>query len=457
MVYHKGEMKMKEQTDVLVIGGSAAGLVAAMTAKSVHKDKKVVMIRREDKVMIPCGIPYIFGSLESSDANILPDQGLINLGVEIKLDNVISIDPILKKVSTEKGLEISYDKLILTTGSEPSKPEWLKGRNLENVFTIPKNKVYLDTLVQQLKTFKKVVVVGAGFIGVEVSDEINKRGIEVTLVEKQPHILALAFDQEIAIDAENVLKSRGVIVTTGVGIKEIQGEKKVSSVLLDNGEVIKTDAVILSIGYLPNAELAKKTGIHINDKGFIIVDEYLRTNLKDIYAAGDCAEKRDFATNRITTTMLASTACAEARVAALNLYKLSTIRKFKGTIGIYSTSIGEYAYGVAGLTEEAANKENFSYEAASFSGIDRHPGKLNQPHKQMVKLIVAKESGRVLGGSVIGGSSAGELINVIGFVIQAGMTVNDLLVSQIGTQPMLTASPAAYPLIKAAEAISKKL
>lgn len=448
---------MKEQTDVLVIGGSAAGLVAAMTAKSSYKDKKVVLIRKEEKVMIPCGIPYIFGTLESSDQNILPDQGLINLGVEIKIDTVINIDATHKVVTTDSGLHLSYDKLIIATGSMPTKPKWLKGRDLENVFTIPKNKVYLDQLVSKLEAFKKIIVVGAGFIGVELSDELNKKGYEVTLIEKEAHILALAFDEDIAIDAENVLKERGVNVLNGLGIKEIQGNQKVSHVLLDDGSSLEADAVILSMGYVPNAELAKASGVHINDKGFIIVDEYLRTSINDIFAAGDCAEKRDFSTNKISTTMLASTACAEARAAALNLYKISTVRKFKGTIGIYSTSIGNSAYGVAGLTETLANKENFSYVVGMFQGVDRHPGKLNNPHKQIVKLIVAKECGRIIGGSVLGGTSAGELINVIGFIIQAGMSVNDLLVSQIGTQPMLTASPAAYPLIKAAEMAVKKL
>lgn len=448
---------MKENTDILVIGGSAAGLVAAMTAKSNYKDKKVVLIRKEEKVMIPCGIPYIFGTLGSSDNNILPDGGLINLGVEIKVDTVISINTEEKTCLTLSGLTISYDKLILTTGSQPSKPAWLKGSELDNVFTIPKNKVYLDELTNQLNSFKHVTVVGAGFIGVEVSDELNKRGLKVSLIEKEAHILALAFDPDIAIGAETILKDRGVDVVVGLGIKEIQGAGKVSSVLLSDGSVLKTDAVILSMGYLPNANLAETSGIHINEKGFIIVDEYLRTSIKDVYAAGDCAEKRDFATNKISTTMLASTACAEARVAALNLYKISTVRKFRGTIGIYSTNIGDSSFGVAGLTEEAALKEGFNIVTGKFAGVDRHPGKLNNPHKQTVKLIVSKECGRILGGSVVGGVSAGELTNVIGFIIQGGMTISDMLVAQIGTHPMLTASPAAYPLIKAAEAAAKSL
>jgi len=448
---------MKNVTDVLVIGGSAAGLVAAMTAKSNHPDKRVVVIRKEEKVMIPCGIPYIFGTLEASDQNILPDGGLIKLGVEIIVDTVLNIDPKMKLCKTINHDAFNYDKLIIATGSMPSKPRWLKGADLEHVFTIPKDKTYLDALCEKISLLKRIVVVGAGFIGVEVSDELNKRDFDVVLLEKEKHILAAAFDTDIAMEAQTVLSERGVDIKCGLGIKEIVGNRKVSKVILEDDSEINADAVILSMGYNPNVSLAKDAGISLNDKGFIVVDQYLRTNIDDIYAVGDCAEKRDFMTNKISTTMLASTACAEARVAALNLYHISTVRKFVGTIGIYSTSIGDSAFGVAGLTEKLARSENFNYVAASFQGIDRHPGKLNHAHKQIVKLVVAKECGKIIGGSVVGGESAGELTNVLGFIIQSNMTVNDLLVSQIGTQPMLTASPAGYPLIKAAEIANKKL
>lgn len=357
----------------------------------------------------------------------------------------------------ENGNSISYDKLIIATGSQPFVPGWLKGADKKGVYTIPKNKVYLDQLMTELETCENVVVVGAGFIGVEMSDELNKSGKNITLVEIQDRILGAAFDEEVAKDAETKLSDRGVKILTGLGIQSIEGQDKVESVTLSNGETLKADAVILSMGYRPNVELAKEAGLKLNDFGFIDVDEYLRTSEKDIFAAGDCAGKRDFATNKLSRTMLASTACAEARVASLNLYNLSTFRSFKGTIGIYSTSIGETAYGVAGLTEGGAISEGFNVVTGAFTGMDRHPGKLAGAHKQTVKLVVSKDSGRIIGGEVIGGTSVGELINVIGFVVQCGMTLTDLLVAQIGTQPMLTASPAAYPLIKAAEIASRNL
>lgn len=445
------------KTDVLVIGGSAAGLVAALTVKSNNPEKSVMVVRKEEKVMIPCGIPYIFGTIGTSDKNILPDAGLLKLGVDIKIDEVTSIDTEKKVAQTISGEEITYEKLILGTGSMPSIPKWLKGTDLKNVFTIPKNKNYLDGFHKALENMKKIVIIGAGFIGVELADELNKKGYEVTIVEIQPRILGLAFDEEFATDAYEKLSSRGVVVKTSVGIKEILGDDKVTGALLDDGNIIESDAVVLSLGYRPNTDLAKEMGVELNELGFVKTDQYKRTTKPDIFAAGDCSEKRDFLTGKLSQTMLASTACAEARVAGLNLFALSTISTFRGTIGIYSTSIGDAAYGVAGLNEVAAKNEGFDVVSASFTGMDTHPGCLEHSQKQTVKLIVSKNNGKILGGEAMGGRSVGELTNVIGFAIQNNMTINDLLVSQIGTQPMLTASPAGYPLIKAAELIAKQL
>lgn len=447
----------KLRTDVLVIGGSAAGLVAAMTSKSKHPEKSVTMIRMEEQVMIPCGIPYIFGTLKATNGNVLPDAGLKNLGVDIVIDKVISINTDEKHVETAKGTKYYYEKLVVATGSTPFVPTWLVGSDLENVFTIPKNKQYLDIIMSKLSGFKNIATIGAGFIGVEVSDELKKADKNVSLIEIQSHILGEAFDKAAATEAEEILTSRGVNVFTGVGVKEILGNEKVESIKLSNGESMEVDAVILSVGYRPNVDLAKKAEIKINENGFIQVDEYMRTSVKDVFAVGDCAGKKDFATGKLTNIMLASTACAEARVAGMNLYKLSTLRSFKGTIGIYSTNIGDTSFGVAGLTERKAEQEGFEVVVGSFTGMDRHPGVLNNGHKQTVKLVVSKDSGLILGGEVVGGNSVGELINIIGFIIQSGMNVTELLVSQIGTQPMLTASPAAYPLIKAAEMVWKQL
>jgi NADPH-dependent 2,4-dienoyl-CoA reductase/sulfur reductase-like enzyme len=446
------------KTDVLVIGSSAAGLVAATTGKRIYTDKKVTVITQQEKTLIPCGIPYVFGSVGSTDNNILPAEKMFAANdIEIMYNDVLSIDRKNKSVKLENGEIVEYQKLVLGTGSLPIQPAWLEGFDLENVFTVPKNKVYLDEMHSKIANCKKIVTIGAGFIGVEISDELVKAGKEVTLVEKLPHILGLAFDEDISLKAEIILKERKVNILSGVGVKEILGTDKVEGVLLENGEKVDADAVILAMGYKPNSLLAENAGLTISDKGFIKVDEYMRTEDSDIFAVGDCAEKRDFVTRKPSPIMLASTACAEARIAGMNLFKLSAIKTFSGTISIFATAIGNTGFGVAGLTETIARQEGFDIVTGVFEGIDRHPGTLKDTHTQFVKLIVGKESGVILGGEVSGGLSIGELTNTIGIIIQNRMTINSLLTAQIGTHPLLTASPAGYPLIKAAENASSKI
>jgi pyruvate/2-oxoglutarate dehydrogenase complex dihydrolipoamide dehydrogenase (E3) component len=272
-----------------------------------------------------------------------------------------------------------------------------------------------------------------------------------------PHILDLAFDIELSEKIHEMITERGVNVITGCGIKKVTGNGKAESIELEDGQKLEMDAVILTMGYKPNSELARKSGISIDEDNFIAVDEYMRTHTQDIFAIGDCAQKRDFVTRRRVPTMLASTACAEARIAGMNLFNLHVVKTFSGTIAIYSTAIDTSGFGTAGLTEQRAIEEGIEVITGLFAGIDRHPGNLPNAHNQIVKLIAAKNSGVIIGGEVIGGLEAGELTNVIGLAIQNRMSVNSFLTMQIGTHPCLTASPAAYPLIKAAEIISNKL
>jgi len=445
-------------TDVLVIGGSAAGMVAALTGKSSWPGKKFILVKKNKEMMVPCGIPYIFGTLDSINQNLMPvDAMMEKAGIESLVDEVTSINPTEKNIRLASGETIVYDKLVIATGSTPVLPKWLAGSDRDNVFMIPKDKEYLAKMQEKLKDCRKITVLGAGFIGVEMSDELAKSGREVLLVEKLPEILSLAFDVELSRKIAGILTSRGVKIITGNGIKEIQGEGKVERVILENGDVIASDAVVISVGYNPNVGLASQAGIYVDESGFIAVDEYMRTHVKDIFAVGDCAQKRDFVTRARVNTMLASTACAEARIAGMNLFSLNVVKTFTGTIAIYSTAIGSTGFGTAGITEARAEQEGIDAVTATFEGVDRHPGNLPDAHKQIVKLIVARQSGVIIGGEVIAGTSAGELTNVIGLAIQNRMTINSLLTSQIGTHPCLTASPAGYPLIKAAEMIASKM
>ncbi|MFO7883792.1 MAG: FAD-dependent oxidoreductase [Desulfobacteraceae bacterium] len=451
------EVKKMTKTDVLVIGSSAAGLVAAVTGKASYPDKAFTVVRKEEKTLVPCGIPYFTGSKETMDSNVMPSETMFQTaGINLIIEEAVSLDREKKICTLKNNEEISFEKLIFATGSTPIRPRWLKGAELENVFVIPKDKVYLDQMKEKLKGKKKIIVIGAGFIGVELSDELCQDGMEVTLVEKLPHILGMAFDKDLAQVAAEKLSERGVAIKTGIGVKEVTGSDKATGVILENGDELKADAVFLSMGYRPNTDLAKESGMTLTPQGFIPVDEYMRTDNPDIFAAGDCAGKRDFFTGKPAMTMLASTACTEARIAGLNLFDLSAVKKTSGTIAVFSTAIGGTGFGAAGLTESRAVAEGFDVITAAFEGMDKHPGTLPGTMKQFVKLIAAKKSGIILGGEIIGGDSTGELTNVIGFIIQNRMDINALLTSQFGTHPLLTASPAGYPLFKAAEMLARK-
>ena len=445
-----------QETDVLVIGGSAAGIVAATTGKTFYPDKSFMLLRQEKQVMVPCGIPYIFGTLENSDQNIIPDAALTGAGIDLKIDAAVAVDQEKKTCTTADGSTIAFDKLVFATGSKPAVPQWLKGADQENVFIVPKNKEYLDEFRNKLMTFEKIVVLGGGFIGVEVADELNKAGKDVTIVEMLPFVLNLAFDEELASKAQDCLIERGVHVRSNVRVKELGGDGTVSCVILDGGETIDTDAVIVSTGYKPNVDLARDAGLEINPLGFIKVNEYMRTANTDFFAVGDCAEKHSFITRSQKGVMLASTACAEGRIAGMNLFKLSTLRAFNGNVSIFCTSIGETSFGAAGVTEALASERGFDVITGTFQGVDKHPGTLPGTKSQIIKLIAARDSGVVLGGEVIGGATTGEFTNLIGFMIQNKMTIDALLTAQIGTHPLLTASPTAYPLIKVAEIVAKK-
>ena len=445
-------------TDVLIIGGSAAGMVAALTGKAHWPKKEFILVKKQKDMMVPCGIPYIFGTLDSTDKNLMPvDAMLQKNGIESLVGEATDIDTAQKIVSFASGEKIGYQKLVLATGSTPMKPKWLHGAELENVFVIPKDRNYLDEMKLKLGAAKNIAVIGAGFIGVELSDELTKHGYKVTLIEKMSHILALAFDPEIAGRIHEMLVARGVNIIAGKGISKVLGAEKVEAIELEDGQQMDMDAIVLSIGYKPNSGLAKQSGIYVDEDNYIAVDEYMRTHVMDVFAIGDCAQKRDFVTRSRVSTMLASTACAEARIAGMNLFDLQVVKTFSGTIAIYSTAIGDTGFGTAGITEQRAEQEGIATITGMFEGVNRHPGNLPDTHKQLVKLIAAKNSGVIIGGEVIGGMEAGELTNVIGLALQNRMSVNSFLTMQIGTHPCLTASPAAYPLIKAAEIIAIKM
>ncbi|WDC84063.1 NAD(P)/FAD-dependent oxidoreductase [Caloramator sp. mosi_1] len=214
-----------------------------------------------------------------------------NAGVELIIDEVINIDKENKVAKLVSGEEISFDKLVLATGSLPIIPKFINGYDLQNVFPIIKDEEYLADILNRIKGMKDIVVIGGGFIGVEFAEQLKINDKNVTLVEVADKILWQAFDDEYAELAQQEMINNGIKLKVGTKVKSILGNNKVEEVEFENGEKIKADAVILGMGVVPNSELAKQLGLKLNEKGAILVDEYMRTSEKDIFAVGDCAEK----------------------------------------------------------------------------------------------------------------------------------------------------------------------
>ena len=448
---------MNKNVDVLVVGAGPAGIISAVTARKYYPEKKIVVIKSIDKGVIPCGIPYMFASLKDPDENKLGNAALEKNNIDVIVDEAIRINRSKKTIETKNEVKFYYDKLILAMGSIPITPP-IKGINKEGVYQIYKDMVHLKKLIEQIKKAKKVLILGGGFIGVELADEISKiKGLNVFLVEMLPEILANSFDVEFSKIAEEVLILSGVKIFKNTRVEEILGSEKVENVLFAGGKKIAVDMLIIGTGGIPNSNIASDAGLNLGKGKGIWVDEYMRTIDPDIFAVGDCAAKRDFYTHKEAPVMLASTATAEARIAGANLYKLKVIRENKGTIEIYSTCIDGKALGSAGLTETSAQKEGFEIVIGNAEGIDKHPPTLPGASKIKVKLIFSKNSGIILGGQVAGGISCGEIINLIGVAIQKRMSFAELETLQMATHPLLTSAPTVYPIVLAAQDASNKM
>jgi NADH oxidase (H2O2-forming) len=437
-----------EHAHIVVLGGSAAGLTAAITARRHYPDKTILMVRKEEQVLIPCGIPYIFGTLGSPQKNLIADAVLEKNNIDLLVTEATDIDREGRILHTQAG-DIGYERLILATGSRSAMPP-IPGFEVEGVFTIVKDVAYLSKLYKWLETARDVVVIGGGFIGIELGDEIKKVGDKnVTIVELLPHCLALSYDEEFCIKVEEVLKSRGINIRTSTRVERIGGNGQVEKVILSNGTEIKADTVIVGIGAVANVDLAKKAGLRIGLTGGITVDRTMKTSDNNIYACGDCAEKISFFGGRPSPLKLASIATLEARIAGANLFGLK--RENVGTVGVWSTAVGDFAMATAGLTESMAKEHGYDVVAVAIEGPNRHPGVMPGAANTKVKLVFERNSGLILGGQVMGDATAGEIINAVSACVQSRMTAEDISMFQIGTHPALTASPIAYHIVNAAE------
>jgi len=245
-----------KQFDVVVVGGSAAGITAAITCRRHYPDKRVLLVRKEAQVLIPCGIPYTFGTVGGPENDLIPDAVLEKNNIELLVDEVVDMDCQERTVTTAGGETIGYQRLILATGSVPIMPP-IPGLDKENIFAIKKEVSHLNRMCQAMDTASDLVIVGCGFIGVEIAEECRRRhrDVNIRIVEMLRHCLQLVYDEGFCVRAEEALRGQGVDLLLDEKVEAFLGNGKVSGVRLASGREIAADMVIMGIGATPNVAL----------------------------------------------------------------------------------------------------------------------------------------------------------------------------------------------------------
>ena len=416
---------------VLIVGGVAGGASAAARFRRLDEKAEIIMFERGEFISFAnCGLPYyIGGKIARRSALTLqtPEKFRARFNVDVRnFTEVMSINKEEKTV-TAKNLETgeeyieTYDKLILSMGAEPIKPD-IKGIGSSRVFTLrnipdtERIKKYIDE-----KAPESAVVVGGGYIGIEMAENLKLAGLDVTVVELADHLIA-PLDMEMAADVHIYIRNMGVKLILSNGVKEIEETEDKLVVKLNDGEV-ETDMVIMAVGVRPETDLAKAAGIKINDRGSIIVNEYMETSEKDIYAVGDAVEVTHFVTGAKASIPLAGPANKQGRIAADNICGIRS--KYKGTQGSSVLKIFDMTVAMTGINERTAKALGLNYDKI-YNYSSSHAGYYPGATYMSIKTIFEKDTGRILGAQIVGFDGVDKRCDVLATAIRAGMTGFDL-------------------------------
>ena len=425
---------------IIIIGGAAAGPKAAARARRLDQKADIIIIQKDaDFSMASCGFPYyIEGVFNDRNALLATPTGVVrdsnfflnakNIKAKAKTE-AIQIDRknkkvICKNLETETIEELVYDKLIIATGATPKVPPF-EGVTLEGVTTLQsmKDTDYLKEIVTKKKV-KKAVIVGAGLIGIEACEALNKNGVEVTIVELLPQILPF-LDIELAKLVENHCKSKGINLILGQSVSKFIGDgKKLTAVELGNGQVIDTQLAIIAIGVTPNVDLAKNAGIKTGALGGIKTDKYMQTSDADVYAVGDCVEIINKITKKNVLAPMGDLANLEGRVAGENAV-CGNKATFDGAIQTGICKIFDFTAGITGLSEKQAKNENFDYETVINSSPDK-PGFMGGM-LLVSKIIVDKKTKAILGYQSVGVGDVSRQIASAAIAVGGGLKLDDII------------------------------
>ncbi|GIO17619.1 NADH dehydrogenase [Oceanobacillus oncorhynchi subsp. incaldanensis] len=425
---------------VVIIGGVAGGATAAARLRRISEEIEIVLFERGEHISFAnCGLPYYIGET-IKDRNKLLVQTVEGMSERFNLDirnlsEVVNIDTDKKQVTVNnlksgETYKESYDKLLLSPGAKPIVPAipGLKENNslftLRNIPDTDAIKRYVDNHLPQ-----RTVIVGGGFIGVEMAENLANRGIKVTIVEMANQIMA-PIDMEMAAILHTHLREKGVQLILDNGVQSFAEEEK--KIILSDGTELQTDMTILSIGVMPENELAKSAGLSLGQRGGIIVNDYLQTSNDHIYAVGDAVEVADYITGTKTMIPLAGPANRQGRIAANNL--MGKKEKYQGTVGTSIAKVFDLTVASTGNNEKTLKRLRIPYEV-----VHVHPSSHANYYPEAVpislKLLFDKETGKIFGAQAVGEEGVDKRMDVITTAIKGGLTVEDLTNLELSYAP----------------------
>ncbi|HHX71420.1 MAG TPA: FAD-dependent oxidoreductase [Clostridiales bacterium] len=414
---------------VLIVGGVAGGASAAARMRRLSETAEIIMFERGGYVSFAnCGLPYyVGGSIEEQDELILqtPEDFYQRFAIDVRLfSEVVAVDPANKTVTVRSNGEEyreTYDKLILSPGASPAVPP-LPGRDDPRIFTLrtvpdaEQIKQYMDKHQPQ-----KAVVIGGGFIGLEMAENLAERGLAVTIVEMAPQVAGF-LDRDMASVVHHYLREKGIALKLGQKASGFQPYADRVDVLLE-GETLKADLVLLSLGVKPDTAFLAGSGLSMSEKGAILVNAHMQTSDPDVYAVGDAVLVPHFVTNQPTFIPLAGPANKQGRIAADHIAGLPA--SYKGTQGSSVLKLFDMTIAATGLTEAGAKAAGLACDAVYLWPLS-HASYYPNPTSIAMKVVFEKPSGRILGAQLAGFEGVDKRCDVLATAIRAGMTADDL-------------------------------
>lgn len=426
---------------VVIVGGVAGGASAAARLRRLNEDAQIIMFERGEYISFAnCGLPYYVSGVIAKRNSLLvqtPKAMKSRFNIDVRtMSEVVAINPAKKEVEvknlgTGETYQETYDYLVLAPGASPIVPN-IPGVNLGNIFTL-RNVPDSDMVKGFIDAEEPAVaaVIGAGFIGLEMAEVLQERGVEVHVVEAADQVMGF-LDRDMAAIVHEYMRKEGIILHLGSQAAGFEGSDKVESVRLADGSSIPAQMVILGIGVRPEAKLAREAGLSLGSTGGILVNEYLQTSDPFIYAAGDAIQVRDFVTGRDALVPMASPANRQGRTVADNICGRNI--KYNGAQGTGIVKIMDLVVGVTGANSKVLKQQNINFKSClihPFPHATYYPGGT----QMTLKMLFDPQSGKVLGGQIVGQEGVDKRTDVLATAIRAGLTVFDLQELELAYAP----------------------